>query len=101
MKKKSDKTMWFKTDPTKKSNSPSMGDSNNEKKTYSKVKPCIDLRKTVAVLAIPRSQNGKLVKMLRTAEQAIRSVCTTKIRVVERVELPSNHSSQSQIHGLG
>ena len=75
--------MWFREDPNKKA-VPCEGEKSSNSKNKS-VKSPDDLRKTIAVLTVPRTHGGELVKLFREAETNIRSVCTTKVRVKERV----------------
>ena len=85
IKKRTDKHMWFKKSPDE-DKPPTVGENiinNRSKKREARVKN--DLRKTVAVLNIPRTNNGGLVKILRAAETGIRSVCTTKVRIAEKL----------------
>ena len=64
IKKSSDKTTRFKSNPNKENtkNEPTQGRRPRE------CKPKTDLRKTVAVVTVPRSWGGDLVKALRKAE---------------------------------
>ena len=83
IKKRSDKHTWFQNNPETPETSSPEERSENKKPVYSQDK--IDLRKTLGVLAIPRTHGGALVRELRGAEANIRSVCHTKVRVTEQV----------------
>lgn len=81
IRKKSDKLFWFKPDPTNQKPNP----SDNENPKPKKHRSPIDLRKVISTISVPRTDNGRLAKMLSESETRIRQVCTTKVRVVEKV----------------
>ena len=81
VRKKADKHSWFQKPPEDSKITSQTTENKSHKNTENKV----DLRKTLAILSIPRTHDGSLVRMLRKAENNIRAVCTTKIRVTEQV----------------
>ena len=74
--------MWYKSNPAKTQDTPEYDKPPPSSKPKNTV---IDLRKTVAVLSIPRSHGGVLLKNLKQAETKLRNVCNTKVKLVEQV----------------
>ena len=44
-----------------------------------------DLRKTIAVMSVPKTPGGCLARDLRRIEASLRAVCTTKVKISEKV----------------
>ena len=82
IKNKTDKVIWFKPNPDIQKKEES---SRNERTRTNDSSCKFDLRKTVAVLHLPRTQEGLLLKEFSKAETQLRLVCTTKVKVKERV----------------
>ena len=84
VKDKTDKLMWYKPNPD---NEAPRGDESittgHNPQPRTKQKP--DLRKTIAVMHMPRTPEGMLAHEISKAEQNLRLVCTTKVKVTERV----------------
>ena len=78
---KTDKLMWFKTNPE----GPTNGWNNSIRSNRQQTREPIDFRKTVAVLKVPRTHDGALAREMRKTEVKLRSVCNTKVKIMEKV----------------
>ena len=78
VKHKTDKTMWFQAEPTRVNES-------NPTRLKGSSSPEVDLRKVLAVMTVSRPPEGTLAKLLKAVESNIRSVCSTKVKLIERV----------------
>ena len=78
IKDKTDKTLWYQQKPIHEGNP-----GRSSGKVIKNLSPQ-DLRKTIACLAVPRSNNGRLIKSLKETEMKIRTVHTTKVKLVEK-----------------
>ena len=83
IKHKSDKTMWYKTDPNKQGEHQTRREYDKRQKKSVNNKP--DLRKTVTVINILRTHDGNMARMISEAERKLRAICSTKVKVIESV----------------
>ena len=74
--------MWFKTNPDKNSN---LNNQTQQRITRKEPTRSPDLRKTVTTIRIPRTHDGLLARKLSEAENRLRTVFPTKVKVVESV----------------
>ena len=77
--------MWFRENPEKSKDLNHDPKQKTQRYTSKKIISQEDLRKTIAVLTVPRSHDGQLVKKLRETENKLRAVSTTKVKINERV----------------
>ena len=77
IRKKSDKTMWYKKSSSR--------DEDREQNTKKKKKHKADLRKIVTTFTVPRTHNRALAKALSKVEMDLRVIGKTKMRIVEKL----------------
>ena len=86
VKNKTDKVMWYKPNPDKNNQEePTNGgeSSTSRRSTTQDRNNKPDLRKTIAVLHLPRTPDGLLLREVSKAETQLRLVCSTKVKIKE------------------